>query len=90
MAPRLLTLIFMIDKQLKNSADAHRLTLVSDTSPRLSRRQKLFLDLHHHCVLCDSSLNLKHHIDVDAQSVLETAECPKCKLQARQVLHTRN
>ncbi len=45
----------------------------------------IYLQLHHNCVLCDSKLIIDHSIQ--ERTIIEKAQCPTCKLEARNKEH---
>jgi hypothetical protein len=57
------------------------------TSSAITKRQALFLTLHHQCVLCDAELEINHDLDLEKNTITETADCPQCRVRARAIDH---
>lgn len=49
-------------------------------------KQKAYLQLHCHCVLCNSSLDLQFEA-VSYAEIKEVAHCPQCEIRTRAKTH---
>ncbi len=47
------------------------------------QKQREFLNLHTHCILCNTSLELQHIVERDLDEVQEIAHCPECDIRTR-------
>lgn len=56
----------------------------------LTQKQELYIALHHRCALCDAELEISHDVDKLPGKIVETAQCPQCKIRTRSVEHTSN
>lgn len=52
--------------------------------------QSEFVQSHNHCILCHSTLELRHIQIEDGQAVKEEAHCPECDVRTRSKVYSLN
>ncbi|MBX2988586.1 MAG: hypothetical protein KF802_11880 [Bdellovibrionaceae bacterium] len=55
-----------------------------------SEHHRDFIELHSHCALCGTVLELQHVVDHQTCEIKEEARCPECEVRTRAKIHTLN
>jgi DNA-directed RNA polymerase subunit RPC12/RpoP len=55
-----------------------------------SESQQQFIEMHNHCALCGTVLELQHRTDVTIHEIKEEAKCPECEIKARTKIYILN